>query len=220
MYQSPRGKLLQTMESQYLKRSITVSCKQNQLQIGGLDWECGFIDCSLYQNYYILDVDAHGDKKAHIITGNSHSLPFQSDSVDLIILPHLLEFDKHRFQTLREVERVLKAGGELIILSFNPFSFSVRYQLLLESKLSGAFQNHFISRLRVHDWLKLMNFGIIHTVEFNIDTFTIRPGAFKLCRSSFFSMAYGVKAVKKRYTLIPVGMNTQTRSQLVTSSKS
>ena len=37
-YQTPRGKLLKDLESDYLKKSITVSCQQHILQIGGLGW--------------------------------------------------------------------------------------------------------------------------------------------------------------------------------------
>ena len=110
-YQTPRGKLLQTLEANYLRRSITVSCQQVVLQIGGLGWENDFIDCSLYQSYTVLDAKKLGDDKALKIQARSHHLPLQSDSVDMVILPHLLEFDANRFQTIREVERVLKPEG-------------------------------------------------------------------------------------------------------------
>jgi len=130
LYQTPRGKLLQKMEAQYLKRAITSSCKQKQLQIGGLGWESEFVDCSLYQNYLILDVKGLGCENALRVTARAYHLPIQSESLDLVILPHLLEFDAHRFQTIREVNRVLKPGGELIILNVNPFNFSVRCQFL------------------------------------------------------------------------------------------
>ncbi|WP_305908960.1 methyltransferase domain-containing protein [Methylomarinum sp. Ch1-1] len=205
LYQTPRGKLLQTMEGQYLKRSITVSCKQQLLQIGGLSWEDSFIDCSLYQRYCILDVDALGCEGAQRVQGKAYTLPVQSESIDLIILPHLLEFDEYRFQTMREIERVLKPGGEVIIINFNPLSFSVRYLYLWDVKLANSWRSHFITRGRIRDWLKLMNFEMLNTVEFNLDTFTIRPGKFQFSGRSIFAMAYGVKAVKRRYRLIPVG---------------
>ena len=205
LYQTPRGKLLQMMEGQYIRRSITVSCKQQLLQIGGLGWEDSFIDLSLYQNYCILDADALGCDEALRVKGKAYTLPMQSESMDLIILPHLLEFDENRFQTMREIERVLKPGGEIIILNFNPLSFSVRYQYLWDRKLANSWYSHFITRGRIRDWLKLMNFEVLNTVEFNLDTFTIRPGKFQLNGRSFFSMAYGLKAVKRRYRLIPVG---------------
>jgi SAM-dependent methyltransferase len=220
LYQTPRGKLLQTMEGQYLKRCITTSCKEHQLQVGGLGWEQDFIDCTLYQNYCILDSEALGCDHALRIQSKAYNLPVQTESMDLIVLPHLLEFDSQRFQTLREIDRVLKPGGELVILNCNPYSFSVRYQYLWDWKLTESPDSHFISRSRMLDWLKLMNFDVINTADFNLDTFLIRSGAFKLSARSILAMAYGIKAVKRRYRLIPVGKVSTARAGLAAARNS
>ena len=49
-------------------------------------------------------------------------LPFASQSIDLVVLPHVLEFSKEPHQILREVERVLIPEGQVIICGFNPVS--------------------------------------------------------------------------------------------------
>ncbi len=217
LYQTPRGKLLQAMEAMYLKRSITSSCKQQQLQIGGLGWENDFIDCSLYDNYTILDGKAMGNPGALKIAAKAYSLPIQTESIDLVILPHLLEFDARRFQTMREVNRVLKAGGELIILNINPMNLSVRCQFLWDRKLADSWRAHFIPRARILDWLKLMNFEVLATAEFGLDSFKINHGGFKFSTTAFFSMTYGVKAVKRQYSLIPLTPVSQTDKNMVTA---
>lgn len=195
---------MQLMEAQYLKRAITTGCKQTQLQVGGLGWEADFIDCSLYQNYTILDGKSMGCETALKINAKSYSLPIQTESVDMVIIPHLLEFDAQRFQTMREVNRILKPGGELVILNFSPHSISVRFQFLWDRKLTDSWRAHFLSRARILDWLKLMNFEVLATVEFGLDTFKINYGTFKFSSTSLFAMAYGVKAVKRQYSLIPL----------------
>ena len=217
LYQTPRGKLLQTMEAQYIKRSITSGCKQKQLQIGGLGWENEFIDCTLYQNYTILDAKSRGCNGALKITAKAFNLPIKTESMDLIILPHILEFDARRFQTMREVNRVLKPGGELIILNINPANFSVRCQFLWDRKLADSWRAHFISRSRIVDWLKLMNFEILATVEFGMDTFKINHNGFKFSTTAFFSIAYGLKAVKRQYSLIPLSPVQQNETGIVTA---
>lgn len=217
LYQTPRGRLLQTMEANYLKRSITVGCKQTQLQIGGLGWEDSFIDCSLYQNYLILDGKGMGHGSAMKVSAKSFCLPIQTESMDLVILPHLLEFDARRFQTLREINRVLKPGGELIVLNFNPFSLSVRFQFLWDKKLADSWRAHFITKNRVFDWLKLMNFELLTTAEFGIDSYKITHGKFGFDIGSIFSMAYGLKAVKRQYTLIPLTSTQRSKSNLATA---
>lgn len=217
-YETPQGKLLQQLEETYLKRSITVSCKQTVLQIGALGWENNFIDCSLYQKYSILDSKAQGCDDAVKICGKSYLLPIQSETVDLVIIPHLLEFDENRFQTMREIERVLKPEGEVIIINFNPLNLGVRLQFLWNKKLSKTWQGYFINRSRVADWLKLLNFEIKTTAEFTIDSILSTPESFKFGKRTCFSMAYAVRAIKRRYTLIPLTPITEKKSRLVSAS--
>ncbi len=50
------------------------------------------------------------------------SLPFRSDSIDAILLPHTLELVEDPYAVLREAERVLCGEGCLMICGFNPFS--------------------------------------------------------------------------------------------------
>ncbi|MGY6277006.1 class I SAM-dependent methyltransferase [Methylomonas sp. MgM2] len=204
LYQTPRGKLLQDMEAKYIKRCITTSCKQRQLQIGGLGWEDEFVDCSLYRNYVILDYKNIGSATALKVSAKAYKLPIQTESMDLVIVPHLFEFDAHRFKTMREIHRVLKPGGELVILNFNPISLYVRLQFLWDKKLGESWIAHFISRARVSDWLKLLNFELLTTAEFGLDRFTITNGCFAPVPRRIFSIAYGLKAVKRQYSIIPL----------------
>ena len=203
-YQTPRGKLLKGLEADYLQKSITVSCQQIILQIGGLGWESDFIDCTLYKNYTVLDAKGLGCDETRKIQARAFCLPLQSDSVDMIILPHLLEFDTHRFQTMREVERVLKPEGLLVVLNFNPWSLWVRYQYLWDKKMADSWGGHFISRSRILDWLRLLNFEVTVSSEFNMDSIKSKQGKFIANGHSFFSTAYAVKAIKRRYNIIPL----------------
>ena len=50
------------------------------------------------------------------------SLPFASDSIDAVMLPHTLELVQDPYAVLREAERVLCAEGCLMICGFNPWS--------------------------------------------------------------------------------------------------
>lgn len=203
-YQSPKGKLLQKLETEYLQRSITVSCQQIILQMGGLGFENEFIDFSLYNNYTVLDARSFGFESAKKIQAKAYQLPLKSESVDMIIVPHLLEFDAHRFQTMREIERVLKPEGLLIIISFNPWSLWVRYQFLLDINKADSWRGHFISRWRILDWLKLLNFEVSATTEFNLDSIKTSYGKSINRNNPLFASAYAIKAIKHRYTLIPL----------------
>ncbi|MGZ8162833.1 MAG: class I SAM-dependent methyltransferase [Methylobacter sp.] len=214
-YQTPRGKLLQQLEADYLQRSITVSCQQIVLQIGGLGWENDFIDCSLYKNYTVLDAKNVGCNEARKIQAKSYNLPLKSESVDMIIVPHLLEFDANRFQTIREVERVLKPEGIVLVLNFNPWSIWVRYQYVWDKKMADTWRGQFISRSRILDWLKVLNFEVTVSSQFNFNSVTSTHGKFIANRHSFTATAYAVKAIKRRYNLIPLTPVTELNRRLV-----
>lgn len=217
-YETPQGKLLEVLEKKYLKHSITVSCKQAVLQIGALGWENDFIDCSLYQRYSIVDIKSEGSCDAIKICSRSFKLPIQSETVDLVLVPHLLEFDTNRFQTMREIERVLKPGGEVIILNFNPLNIWVRLHSLWDKKLSDSWLGFFISRSRILDWLKVLSFEIKTTSEFTLDSTYTTVGQFKFGRRTFFSRAYAVRGIKRQYTLIPLTPIKAKSSPLVMTS--
>ncbi|QYF93216.1 class I SAM-dependent methyltransferase [Massilia sp. PAMC28688] len=89
-------------------------------------------------------------------------LPFASQSLDLVVLPHVLEFAAEPHQVLREVERVLIPEGQVIICGFNPASLWGARQglgrLVRSPYLPSA--GEFISMPRMKDWLKLLNLRV------------------------------------------------------------
>jgi SAM-dependent methyltransferase len=98
----------------------------------------------------------------HLIEGNTSELPFANESLDLVVLPHVLEFATDPHQILREIDRVLRPEGRLIISGFNPASLWGARQYL--SRLIGnpylPRDGQFISLIRIKDWLKLLNFSL------------------------------------------------------------
>ncbi|MCE7527036.1 MULTISPECIES: class I SAM-dependent methyltransferase [unclassified Polynucleobacter] len=98
----------------------------------------------------------------HIVEGLPTELPFASQSIDLVLLPHVLEFAADPHQILREVDRILLPEGRVIISGFNPASiWGVRQYL---SHLFGTpylpRTGQFISLLRLKDWLKLLDYSV------------------------------------------------------------
>lgn len=89
-------------------------------------------------------------------------LPFASQSLDLVVLPHLLEFAPEPHQILREVERVLIPEGRLIICGFNAASLWGLRQAA--GRLAGRYflprSGEFISLMRLKDWLELLNMEV------------------------------------------------------------
>ena len=82
--------------------------------------------------------------------------PIQNDSLDYIVLPHVLEFACDPHAVLREAARCIRPGGAISIVGFNPNSM-----LALQSSRAGLGKaSHWISRQRLVDWLQLLD---LHT---------------------------------------------------------
>jgi hypothetical protein len=97
------------------------------------------------------------------------ALPFPSQSVDLVVMPHTLELTAHPHAALREVERVLRPEGRVVIVGLNPASlWGLRQR-------AGRLRSHvgvsrgplflpqageFIGYWRLRDWLRLLGLEV------------------------------------------------------------
>ncbi len=89
-------------------------------------------------------------------------LPFASQSIDLLVLPHALEFADDPHRVLREVERVLMPEGQVVISGFNPISLWGLRQVVGRS-FDAPFlprEGQFLALPRLKDWLKLLGFEV------------------------------------------------------------
>lgn len=97
-----------------------------------------------------------------ICQSSIYDLPFANESLDLVTLPHVLEFSENPHEALREIHRILRPEGRIVISGFNPISLwgarqftgRVFHQPFLPK------EGQFISHLRIKDWLNLLNYSI------------------------------------------------------------
>lgn len=90
------------------------------------------------------------------------ALPFASQSLDLVVLPHVLEFACDPHQVLREVDRVLRPEGRVIVSGFNPVSLWGARQIAGRA-IGRPFLpevGQFIGLPRLRDWFKLLSFEL------------------------------------------------------------
>ncbi len=87
-------------------------------------------------------------------------LPIASQSVDLLVLPHVLEFSADPHRVLREAERVLMPEGQIVISGFNTLSFWGLKQSFSGRHADYPWNARMIGLLRLKDWLKLLGFEL------------------------------------------------------------
>jgi SAM-dependent methyltransferase len=100
-----------------------------------------------------------GEPGCGLVADPAH-LPLASHSLDLVVLPHVLEFCRDPHQVLREAERVLMPEGQIVIAGFNPLSLWGLTRLSRRRSASFPWRGEFIGLLRLRDWLKLLGFEL------------------------------------------------------------
>ncbi len=114
-----------------------------------------------------LPCDDTGAVKQAVLLCDFSALPFPASSLDLVVLPHTLEFSADPHAALREVERVLVPEGRVVICGLNPTSLwglqqrrGHVYRRLGFGKLFLPDGGEFIGYWRLRDWLRLLGFEV------------------------------------------------------------
>ena len=150
-WQSSLARYIQSQEQQWLKYQQAKLHGFFQLQLGG---QSLILPTSLRPCYQAL-MGSSGQFYAQ-----SEQLPFKSDSVDVMLLQHVVEFSRQPHQLLREADRVLNEDGTLVVLCFNPFSvWGLRRLFSWQDSL--PWRGQFFSRQRLKDWLSLLDFDVV-----------------------------------------------------------
>ena len=94
------------------------------------------------------------------VWADPHHLPIATESVDVVILSHLLERVPHPHPLLREVDRVLISEGRLVVMGFNPYSLWGLRAWFSRSGNAIPRLERLISEHRVRDWLSLLGYDV------------------------------------------------------------
>ncbi|MDD2884145.1 MAG: methyltransferase domain-containing protein [Dechloromonas sp.] len=149
---SPQGRYVLAWEQQQLDAAVADVFGFNALQLGLP--QCDFLRANrMALRCRVCDI-GQVDLRCDLC-----ALPFANQSVDLVILPHVLEFAADPHQILREVERILIPEGQIIIVGFNPLSL---WGLRRQTRRTPVFpwNGSYLSPSRLKDWLKLLGFEV------------------------------------------------------------
>lgn len=87
------------------------------------------------------------------------ALPLPSNTIDLAILHHALDFSSDPHSVLSEAARVVVAGGYVVLLGFNPYStFGLSKWPAALCSDNPVWRRHSLRQGRVLDWLRLLGF--------------------------------------------------------------
>ncbi len=151
-FSTPLGQYLLAREQPYFDRIVADIFGYNAFQLGLP--ELDLLRANRITSRMRLDPRGPADLRADF-----RDLPIASNSVDLLVLPHVLEFSDNPHQILREAARVLLPEAQVVIACFNPRSLW-GFRRLFHRDGHYPWHGRFITLPRLKDWCALLGLEI------------------------------------------------------------
>ncbi len=155
-FQSPQGEAVFEVEKDLVQPILSRLFGYHILQIG-CNEEFSLIDDSPVGHKIIFAPTWRPGSKTPV--ADVEELPLATDSIDVVVIHHALDFTEDSHRLLREATRVLRPGGHMVILGFNPLS-PWGFWKMFKRRTHIPWRARFISRRRLSDWLQLLNLHI------------------------------------------------------------
>ena len=153
---TPLGRRCLANEQRLIRGALDRVFGEQFLQIGAWGGHSSFLRYARTQRRALLDWRA--DSSADVIS-DPEELGIASDSIDAVLLPHTLERTESPHALLREVDRILRPDGHLLVLNFSPGGLWGLRHLFA----GGGFpmgRARMIREGRLRDWLELLSFEV------------------------------------------------------------
>ena len=205
---TPLGRRFLAGERRATKTALDQVFGQDLLQVGSWGDPTGFVRFARTQRATLVDWRPGRGQK---ITSDPGLLGIGTDSVDAVLLPHTLERTASPHGILREVDRVLRPDGHLIVLGFNAVSaWGLRH--LGSGSGFPAGTRRVLREGRLRDWLELLSFDVAPSEKYcyclPFSGFGVRVGVsdFSPARRFLPLLAGGflLSAKKRVFPLTPV----------------
>ncbi len=167
-YQGIPGSLLFEAERAELDTLLPQYFGQHLLQVGGPS-EVFLFEKSPISHRVRLSPEYASVFRGPSVQGLFHRMPFLPESIDVVLLPHVLEFVKTPELILQQLHDVMVPEGYLLLLGFNPSSLWGWVKWFTQRK-TLPWRGRFRSIAKVRQWLMHQGFEIVEQ-----RTFFFRP---------------------------------------------
>ena len=154
-FNTETGGAMLAVERDLLQPVLSNSFGYHLLQLGVDPRHCLYGDSRVRRKLRAGPGPEHSELNAYC---DFDALPFAGDSLDVVIIHHVLEFAANPHAVLREIQRVTLPGGRVFVLGFNPWSLQGLRTLYGRMSGRGIWQNRMLSAHRVNDWMELLGF--------------------------------------------------------------
>ncbi|MFT3931262.1 MAG: class I SAM-dependent methyltransferase [Spongiibacteraceae bacterium] len=213
-FETELGSAVLAHEKKLIERSLSNCFGYHLLQLGIDSDLCFFDDCRVQRCFKAgpLLPSKPGSSScvpSPFIQCNFEELPFESDSLDVVVAHHVAEFASDPHALLRELYRVVVPEGRVVLVGFNPWSLLGARMVAGRWKSGSLWRNHWLSVSRMQDWLQLLGFAVerteysFHHLPFHRAAHWSKPDA-EWARHLPGGGVYMITAIKQVAKFIPV----------------
>ncbi len=154
---TPQGRYVARWEQAQFSGMVANVFGYHAIQIGLPHWD--FLEANRIPHQVCTTLELVEGASRRLVLAEPEALPFDTQSIDLLVLPHGLECATDPHQVLREIDRVLVPEGRVVISGFNPWSlWGARGRLPGLEPLVPVPAPLQVSLPRLKDWFKLLSF--------------------------------------------------------------
>lgn len=156
-FETPLGQLLAEAERQALDNYLDRWAGATLLQIGGFGQGQRVLRANTSRQWL---VGRQGEPVDCAL--RPEQLPFQSNSMDIVVLVHSLDFSSNPHRVLREAVRVLAPEGYLLVLGFNLVSlWGAAHSVPALQQRGAPWNGQYFTQRRIRDWLTLLDLEMV-----------------------------------------------------------
>lgn len=157
---SPIGRALLAAEARLVEGVLDGMFGEECLQLGAWGEPRSFLRFARTQHTACIASPPYASaEEPPSAFGRMHRLPVASDSIDLVILPHTLDFSGRQPEILREVHRILRSDGHLVVLGFTRGGLWGLRRLIPGAAMPPG-TSHLVGDGKLVDWLTLLDLRI------------------------------------------------------------
>ena len=146
-------------------------------------------------------------KKSSVLVSDFEHLAIDSDSIDVALLHHALDYSINPQQLLRETVRATIPNGHIIIVGFNPFSLmGVTSPLACLVSTSSRWRHQQLRVSRLIDWFRLLGVEVLscHREYYNLPTYRYYSSMLESIGKNIIPIAGGFYVLLARKNVIPM----------------
>jgi SAM-dependent methyltransferase len=222
-FRSPSGRALLAAEHELAQELVQGLFGYYTVQLGLLH-DCEYLTGTRTTHRFLFNIDPGdmSDPRERAVC-LIDALPIASRSVDVVVVPHGLEFHPQPDLILNEIERILVGEGHILLFGFNPWSLWGLSRWLRGETEEAPWCGRFLSVPQVNYWLEQLGFEIVQNRGFYfrpplkrarmVERLALMESIGARCWP-YFGGAYAVVARKRLLGVTPLVVDWATRRTL------